>query len=305
MSGRIVVIGGPTASGKSALALVVARAAGGRVVNADSMQLYRDLPILTARPTADAEDGIAHALYGIWGAQERGSAGRWLSLVAPLLAQDGPLVVVGGTGLYLDALLNGIAPVPHIPPAVRAEVRALPAAQLHPALASEDPRMAARLRPSDPQRLMRALEVMRATGRSLAAWQADPRARMDLGDVPPFGLALLPPRAELHQRIEHRLDRMLAAGALTELQAFLDDPATAGSPLRKAVAVPELASCLSGAIDRDQARAAATAATRRYAKRQLTYLRHRLPAFQPIHGFGDDPDVQQQVLALLDRRPRG
>ncbi|WP_157505547.1 tRNA (adenosine(37)-N6)-dimethylallyltransferase MiaA [Geminicoccus roseus] len=296
MNRPVIVIGGPTASGKSALAMAAASALGGIVVNADSMQLYRDLPVLTARPVPAEEAAVPHALYGIWDAAEQGSAGRWLALLEPLLKRDVPLVLVGGTGLYLDALLHGIAPVPVIRPEIREEVRALPPDDLHPLLAREDPEMAARLRPSDPQRLMRALEVVRSTGRSLSFWQDQPRVRPDLGPLAPLGIALVPPRAALVARIERRLAAMAAAGAFDELASFRARPGTERSPLLKAVGVPELARHLDGLADADTALADAAIATRRYAKRQVTFLRHRLSQLQPIAGFGDDPAVREAVL---------
>jgi tRNA dimethylallyltransferase len=297
MSRPVIVIGGPTASGKSALAMELAQALGGIVVNADSMQLYRDLPVLTARPSALDEHTVPHALYGIWPAAEQGSARRWLALVEPLLRRDVPLVLVGGTGLYLDALLNGIAAVPDIAPSIRAEVRALDPAGLHRILAAEDPAMAARLHPCDPQRLMRALEVIRATGRSLLDWQADPRFRLDLGPGPLLGLALLPPRAPLVARIERRLSAMVGQGGLDELRDFLADPAHAAAPLLKAVGVPELAAHLTDGVPLDMALAQAAIATRRYAKRQVTFLRHRLSQLQPFCGFGDDPAMRAAIRA--------
>ncbi|WP_191059699.1 tRNA (adenosine(37)-N6)-dimethylallyltransferase MiaA [Geminicoccus harenae] len=305
MKRPVIVIGGPTASGKSALAIRLAQALDGIVVNADSMQLYRDLPILTARPSPADERLVPHALYGIWGALEVGSAGRWLALLADLLAREPhtPLVITGGTGLYLEALLHGIAPVPDIPKDIRAKVRSLPPETLHRILSEEDTAMADRLRPTDPQRLMRALEVRRATGRSLLAWQADPPARIDLG-VEPEGVALLPARDELVARIGRRLEQMLAAGALDELAAFLAEPAHAGSPLLKAVGVPELARAVTEAVPSAEALAAAAIATRQYAKRQVTFLRHRLKALQPCAGFGDDLSVQEAVCARILSRLR-
>jgi tRNA dimethylallyltransferase len=305
MKRPVIVIGGPTASGKSALAVRLAQALDGMVVNADSMQLYRDLPILTARPSPAEERLAPHALYGIWNAPEVGSAGRWLGLLADLLKRepDAPLIITGGTGLYLEALLHGIVPVPDIPADIRAEVRSLPLVALHRILSEEDPAMADRLRPTDPQRLMRALEVRRATGRSLLAWQADPPARLDLG-VEPAGVALLPARDELLGRIGRRLAQMLAAGALDELATFLAEPAHAGSPLLKAVGVPEFTRCITDSVPPAEALAAAAIATRQYAKRQVTFLRHRLKALQPCAGFGDDPPVQEAVCARILSRLR-
>ncbi|HWL66955.1 MAG TPA: tRNA (adenosine(37)-N6)-dimethylallyltransferase MiaA [Geminicoccus sp.] len=305
MKRPVIVIGGPTASGKSALAIRLAQALGGTVVNADSMQLYRDLPILTARPSPADERLAPHALYGIWNPLETGSAGRWLGLLADLLERepDAPLVITGGTGLYLEALLHGIAAVPDIPADIRAEVRSLPPAALHRILSEEDPAMAVRLRSTDPQRLMRALEVRRATGRSLLAWHADPPARIDIG-VEPEGVALLPARDELVARIGRRLDQMLAAGALDELAAFLAEPAHADSPLLKAVGVPEFARCITDVVPPAEALAAAVISTRQYAKRQVTFLRHRLRALQPCAGFGDDLAVQEAVSARILSRFR-
>lgn len=303
MSRRVVVIGGPTASGKSALAMAVARRLDGLVVNADSMQCHRDLPILTARPSAADEAAVPHRLYGWLAAGEQGTAGRWLERLRTLLQQDErSLVIVGGTGLYLDALLNGIAAIPPIRPDIRAEVRRLgarlPPAELHALLATEDAGAAETVRPSDPQRLMRALEVIRSTGRSLRAWQAAPVTRLDLPS-PPVGIALLPPRAALVERIERRLELMLAAGALDELRDFLVEPGHAGSPLLKAVGVPELRAHLVERVPLPEAAMAAVIATRRYAKRQSTFLRHRLPMLQPLAAFGDDPRTGEAVLARL------
>ena len=301
MSRLLVVIGGPTASGKSALAVRLARAIGASVVNADSMQLYGELPTLTARPTESEEQGVRHQLYGIWDTWIQGSAGAWLELVRQVLDEDRqqPLVIVGGTGLYLNALLHGIAPVPDIDAAIRQEVRALPAPSLHSLLEEEDPALAAVLRPSDPQRLMRGLEVIRSTGRSLLAWQADEPYRIELGTMAPLGLALFPPRAALVARIERRLDGMVKAGALDELAAFLAEPANLTSPLCKAVAVPELATHLAGDAGLDEAMAAAAISTRRYAKRQVTFLRHRLHRLEPLAGFGDELEIQEEVARRL------
>ena len=255
MSG-LLVLGGPTASGKSALALRLALALDGVLVNADSMQLYRELPLLTARPTPADEARVPHRLYGVLGAAEPASVGRWLELAGRCdrgRQRAGRLpIVVGGTGLYLSALLRGLAPVPPVPAAVRAEARALfdrlGAPGFHAELARRDPVMAARLRPSDRQRLLRAFEVLAATGRSLADWQAQPRFRLRL-PAPVVGLALLPPRAELHAP-----DRTPAAGDDRGGRARGAGGAAARLrqcrlPLLKAVAVPELCAHLDGRLD--------------------------------------------------------
>jgi tRNA dimethylallyltransferase len=301
----IVVIGGPTASGKSALALHLAEALNGVLINADSRQLYRDLPLLTARPGPAEEARAPHLLFGILAADQPASAGRWLELAGAAIAEAtdaGRLpIVVGGTGLYLSALLRGLAPVPAVPAAIRAEAEArferLGGPGLHAELERRDPVMATRLRPGDRQRLIRAFEVLAATGRSLADWQARPRLRVPL-PAPVVGVALLPPRALLQARIERRLQAMLEAGALEELRALRLAHAHADLPLLKSVAVPELLAHLEGRLDLAGARARAVIRTRQYAKRQVTWLRHQLPELEPLRGFGDDP----AILAELPRR---
>ncbi|MEM9494034.1 MAG: tRNA (adenosine(37)-N6)-dimethylallyltransferase MiaA, partial [Myxococcota bacterium] len=242
-----IVIGGPTASGKSALTLELAQATGGMIINADSMQLYRELRILTARPSPADEARVPHRLYGVLSADQPGSAGKWLQLAEVALREAAerrrPAIVVGGTGLYLSALLNGLAEIPPVPPAFRAQAHEvydeLGGPGLHAALAERDPAMAARLAPHDRQRLIRAYEVVSATGRSLAVWQAMPPLRLALPE-PVTGLALMPPRADVYARIEHRLDRMIAAGALDELRGLQGLGLPPQLPLLKAVAVREL-----------------------------------------------------------------
>ncbi len=307
MSG-LIVIGGPSASGKSALALRLAEALGGVIINADSMQLYRELPLLTARPSPADEARLPHRLFGVLGAADPASVGRWLELagaaIAASAAADRLPIVVGGTGLYLSALLRGLAPVPPVPAAARAEAEAmferLGGAGLHALLMRRDPVMAARLRPSDRQRLIRAFEVVSATGRSLADWQAEPRFKLSLPQ-PVAGFALLPPRADLHLRIERRLQAMIAAGALAELRALRHAHPEPDLPLLKAVAVPELCAHLDGCLDLATALARAGVRTRQYAKRQATWLRHQLPELEPLQGFGDEPLVLPDLQRLKRR----
>jgi tRNA dimethylallyltransferase len=293
MTGTIV-IGGPTASGKSTLAMHLALALGGVIINADSMQLYRELRILTARPSAEDEARVAHRLYGVLSADQPGSAGRWLTLAQAAIdearAERRPAIVVGGTGLYLHALLHGLAAVPPVPAETRAAAcalyRKLGGPGLHAALQARDPVMAARLQPHDRQRLIRAFEVVSATGRSLAAWQADPPSRVVLPE-PVVGLALLPPRAEVYARIGRRLEAMVGAGALDELSALRNLRPAPDLPLLRAVAVRELLAHLEGQLDLQEALARATVQTRRYAKRQFTWLRHQLPELTAVPAFGD------------------
>lgn len=281
---KVVIVAGPTASGKSALALFVAEAFGGVVVNADSMQIYDALRILTARPSAEDEARVPHRLYGQLPPTELCSAGHWCALAAAACEEawrDGRLpVVVGGTGLYLRTLMHGLSPVPEVPEAVRQETRARFAAlgnrAFHAALADIDPMMAERLHPSNSQRLMRAWEVLAATGRSLADWQAEP-------PQPPlpaqfFTLTVMPPRERLYAQCDGRFAGMVERGALAEVRALLDlhiDPAL---PVSRALGFAELAACLRGEMALETAVAAAQQATRRYAKRQMTWFRHQLVA---------------------------
>ena len=285
----VVIVTGPTASGKSALALAAARALGGVIVNADAMQVYRELAILTARPGPADLAAAPHRLYGLLPGVEACSAGQWRDLalaeIAEAHASGGLPILVGGTGLYLRALACGLAPLPPIPEAPREAARArhrqLGGPAFHAELADRDPAMAARLRPGDSQRLIRAWEVLEATGRSLADWQAADRDRKGEG---PDGAAyrflrlhVLPPRAELYDACDARFRRMLEAGALDEVRTLLAlglDPAL---PVMKALGVPELAAHLRGALDLEAAILQVQQATRRYVKRQMTWLRTQAP----------------------------
>ena len=279
----VLVLTGPTACGKSGAALAVARAWDGVVVNADSMQVYRDLRLLTARPAPAEEATVPHRLYGILPAAEPCSAERWRHWarveVAAAHAAGRLPILVGGTGLYLRAFLRGLAPVPDIPGEIRASVRALQgeggAPALRRTLAAEDPAMAARLNPDDQQRQARALEVVRATGRSLDAWQREavPASR----DYDVLTLAALPPRRPLYAKIDRRLAQMVEQGALDEVQELLDQDLDPRIPAMKAVGVPQLAGYLRGEVAFADALARAQRATRQYAKRQLTWLRHQTP----------------------------
>lgn len=279
----VVVIAGPTASGKSALASAVAEAFAGTVINADSLQVYRELRILTARPDPAAEARLPHRLYGLLPAAERCSAGRWAGLAAAAIdeaAAAGRLpILVGGTGLYLRALLDGLAPIPALPAAALAAAAArladLGPAGLHAELARRDPATAARLRPSDPQRIARAWAVLTTTGRPLAAWQATAPAPPLLLDA--LVLRLDPERAQLYEACERRFLAMLAAGALEEARTLAALGLDPGLPAMKAVGVRELLAHLAGEVTLAAATSAAQQATRRYAKRQLTWFRHQLP----------------------------
>jgi tRNA dimethylallyltransferase len=282
--GRMIVIGGPTASGKSALALAFAEQFDGVVINADSMQVYRALTILTARPGPAAQARVPHALYGMLEAEESCSAGRWAELASAEIAAARSAaklpIVVGGTGLYLRALLSGLAAIPPIPPTLREAVRQLAleggAAALRARLEASDPVMAARLRPGDTQRLARALEVIEATGRSMAAWQADAKAAT--GPAAPLHIVILEPsRAALRAACDARFESMIAAGAIAEVAALQARSLSPAAPILKALGVRELSAHLAGQRSLPEAVAAAKAASRRYAKRQQTWFRHQLP----------------------------
>ncbi len=302
-----ILIGGSTASGKSALALALAERTGGVIVNADSVQLYRDLPILTARPGPADLAAAEHRLYGILEAHEASSVAGWLAMVEPLLqdieASGRPALVTGGTGLYFKALLEGLPAMPDIPPGLRLELRqrTVASAELHAELCRLDPDLARRLEPGDRQRILRGLEVVRATGRPLSAWQSDPRRRPTLPQ-PVAGLALLPPAGIVDPRIAHRLDVMLEAGLLAELEAFRNGIGRAPTLLGKADGVAELGAYLDGSWTLEAAKAATIRKVRRYAKRQRTFFRGQLArALRPLDGVADAGAVAPLADQLLAR----
>ena len=277
-----LLITGPTASGKSRLAIAVAEEFRGTVINADSMQIYRDLAVLTARPGVAELARVPHRLFGVLDAAELCSAARWLALAEAEIeaaAHDRRLpVVVGGTGLYLKALLRGLAPVPEIPADVRRAARTLHkeigGEKYHAALAERDPEAAARLNPGDTQRLIRAYEVVAATGRSLMEWQ---RAQARTTRPRVGAVVLLPPRETLYAAIEARFAQMATAGALEEVRTILARKLSSDLPALKAVGLRELAGYLSGETVLEAAIGEAQQASRRYAKRQMTWLRTQLP----------------------------
>ncbi|MDP6873836.1 MAG: tRNA (adenosine(37)-N6)-dimethylallyltransferase MiaA [Alphaproteobacteria bacterium] len=284
-----ILIAGPTASGKSSLALSLARALDGVIINADSMQVYRELRVLTARPSAAEEAAAPHRLYGIVSAAEPFSAGRWLDLAlaeAALARQAAQVpIIVGGTGLYFQALTEGMAEIPDISAQARAEAREkleqLGSAGLHAVLGEIDPVMAERLKPTDPQRIVRAYEVILSTGTSLAEWQRRP-ASTPILPQPWRGFVLNWPRAELYSRCEQRLAAMLDQGALDEVAALAAMDLDPALPAMKALGVPELIRLSRGEIGREEALAAAQQATRRYAKRQMTWFRNKMCAWNSL-----------------------
>jgi tRNA dimethylallyltransferase len=284
-----VFIAGPTASGKSALALELAQKAGGIVINADSMQVYRDLRIITARPTGQEEALVPHRLYGHVDAAVNFSAGAFVADAAKILAearaQNRVTVFVGGSGLYFKALTRGLSAVPPIPPEIREGVRARlerdGVEALHAELARRDPASAERLKPRDRTRIARALEVIEATGRSLGDWHREGLPPL----LPPgqfHALFLAPEREALYARIDARFDAMLKAGALEEVAALAARKLDSLLPAMKAHGVPALIRHVEGEITLAEAAAIGRADTRHYAKRQFTWFRHQLPDFEWI-----------------------
>jgi tRNA dimethylallyltransferase len=300
---KVALIAGPTASGKSALALAIAARHNGVVINADSAQVYADLRILTARPSAEEEASAPHCLFGhVDAADATYSAARWAAeatrAIGATLAEGRLPILVGGTGLYVRTLLDGIAPVPAIDPALREQIRALPVADAHAALALLDPPAAARLNAADTTRVARALEVVRGTGRTLADWQTERVGGIgDRLDV--RALILIPDRDWLNARIDQRFAEM-AETSRSEVAALLartDIPQDAS--IRRAIGVPEIAALVRGETSKTEAIAAGSLATRRYAKRQYTWLRHQPPAAWTRTDALDFPTRLQQFETIL------
>ncbi len=287
MSGRkAILIAGPTAGGKSAFALRLAERHDGVVINADSMAVYRDLSVLTGRPVKADLVRVSHGLYGHRDGAEPYSVGHWLVEAETEIRRawaDGALpIVVGGTGLYFKALTQGLSHIPPVPPdlrmRIRAEAEGLAPDVLHARLAARDPATAALVRPTDPQRILRAWEILEATGRPLSSFQALRTAPLlPMGDV--LALVLSPDREELRRRIDERFDRMMAGGALDEVEALERRRLSPALPVMRALGVPPLLAHLSHALSLDAAVARSKTETRAYAKRQVTFARHQLPGF--------------------------
>ena len=280
---RAILIAGPTASGKSSLALRLAEQVGGVVINADSMQVYRELRILTARPAAEEEARAPHTLYGFVSGAEAFSAGRYAldatTAIADARAAGRVPIIVGGTGLYFKVLLEGLSPVPAPDPQVRAywreRARTQPASELHALLASRDAETAARLMPTDTQRIVRALEVLESTGRSLADWQRQPGQPI-LTEADTVRLVVIPEREAMMLAIEERFDAMLRAGALEEVATLFALGLSRELPVMRSLGVAPLAAHLGGRLSIAEAATQAKAETRQYAKRQLTWLRRNM-----------------------------
>jgi len=299
---RLALIAGPTASGKSAVALALAERVGGVVINADASQVYADLAVLSARPSTEEMARAPHRLFGHIDGAEACSAARWAQDAKAEIAaarQAGLLpILVGGTGLYIRTLLDGIAPVPEIDPDIRAQVRGLPVAESYAALLREDPESAARLAPADTARVARALEVIRSTGRGIGAWRAEKRGGIG-GQIALSAVVLLPPRDWLFARCDARFAAMLEQGAVEEVEALLARGLSPELPVMRAIGVREIAAWIGGETGREDMVERATTATRQYAKRQYTWFSHQPPAqWLRMTETLDNDEIEQLAIKL-------
>jgi tRNA dimethylallyltransferase len=297
----LVVIAGPTASGKSALALALAQRTSGVIVNADSAQLYRDLPILSAAPSPDDRARAEHRLYGVRDGALPCSAADWAALaraeIADVHGGGRTPILVGGTGLYLRTLLDGIAPVPAIDPAIRARVREVRVEDNRARLEALDPEAATRLEPGDAARTARALEVVLSTGRTIGHWHQQREGGI-AGEVELRPLILLPPRDWLYARCDERFAAMIERDAVAEVEALLARGLDPDLPVMRGIGVREIAACLAGKATLDETVAAGQQATRRYAKRQYTWFAHQPPEEWP--RFTDIPmPVRAELVEAL------
>jgi len=308
MSKTPILIAGPTASGKSALALHLARGLGGAIINTDSMQIYSGLEVLTAAPDAAERAAAPHFLYGALDPSQRCSVGRWARMaveaLADVRARGLTPIFVGGTGLYFRSLTEGLSAIPPVPAEIRARAEDLLKTQGNEGLlahvAARDPETARGLRPTDTQRVQRAWEVLEATGRGLAAWQAEAGAPVLSG--PAIRIALEPPRDWLYARCDARFDQMLGQGALDEVAALMNRGLDPTLPAMKALGVRELADHLAGHLTLAEASERAKMLTRRYAKRQMTWMRNQMTDWPRLDPSRDDALVQGD--ALVDRAVR-
>lgn len=290
-----MLIAGPTAGGKSALAVKIAQALGGWVINADSMQVYAELSILTARPSAELETAIPHRLYGGISGQERFSVGDWLNMAKTEInaawSAGAVPVVVGGTGLYFEALTKGLAEIPEVPQHLREKWRRFGADQpletLLAELEARDPEMARRLNSGDPQRILRALEVIDATGRSLADWQRDTDGPRLLEGADLSCVVLAPERQALYSRTDARAGAMIDKGALGEVEALLAKNFADTAPVMKAIGVRELGAHLEAGLPLDDAIIQMQTRTRHYAKRQFTWIRGRMADWIQVRSVSE------------------
>lgn len=301
MKNKVVVIGGPTASGKSATAMDVAEEFDGVIINADSMQIYSGLRIVTARPSEEDEARVPHRLYGVMDPSETCSAGYWekrcIAEIEKVWAEGKLAVVTGGTGLYIKTLVEGISQLPPIPEDIRETIRQRAevegVAVLYEELLDKDPEMAGRLKPADRQRICRALEVLQATGKSLAVLQREikPEPALRAGFATHV---IMPPRDILYQRCDSRFDVMLEEGAIEEVRAFASLNLDPSLPAMKALGVPELLALVRGECSLEEARALAQQQTRRFAKRQCTWFRNQIKQVE-IHSAQYSESLRDEI----------
>jgi tRNA dimethylallyltransferase len=300
-----ILIAGPTASGKSALAVALAEHFGGTVINADSMQVYRELKILSARPTPEDEARVHHALYGFVPASDAYSTGRFVKDAERVLedakAKGRRPIFVGGTGLYFKALLEGLSPIPEIDPHVRAHWRAQAEragpGELYIHLTLRDPEMASRLNPGDSQRIVRALEVLESSGTSLAVWQTKP-GRPLIDESTAVKLLVRPPRADLYIRADQRFDAMMAAGALDEARAIAALGLDANLPAMRALGVAPLIRAARGEVPVADAVAQSKADTNHYIKRQETWLKRHMITWKGVYTK-EKKSISDEVIAFI------
>lgn len=301
---RAILIAGPTASGKSALGLAVAQRYGGEIVNADSMQVYRALRVLTARPSAGDEQVVPHHLYGVLEGDEACSAGKWsrmaLEIIRGIEARGRVPVILGGTGLYFRALTEGLSPIPPVPDDVRQAVRAEVAEagdNAHALLVEADPDLAAVIRPTDKQRIARGIEVARGTPKPLSQWHKEPPNPLLTGNLAKIVLA--PDRDWLRARCDKRFELMLEQGALDEVRALAGEGLDASLPLMKALGLRPLADYVSGKIELSEAIAKGQAETRAYAKRQETWFRTQMIAWNRFSAQ-DSERLKAEIFSFID-----
>jgi tRNA dimethylallyltransferase len=299
----VALIAGPTASGKSMLALALAERTGGVIVNADSAQIYRDLPILSAAPSAEERAGAEHRLYAIRDGAEPCSAADWAELakaeITDIHASGRLPILVGGTGLYLRTLIEGIAPVPPIETSVRERVREQTVDQNRAELETLDPEGAARLHPADTSRIARTLEVLLSTGRTLTYWQSQRQGGM-ADEIRLKPVVLLPPRDWLYERCNARFGKMIEAGAVEEVSSLLTRELKPSLPVMRAIGVREIAAFLVGAIDREEMIRRGQQATRNYAKRQYTWFARQPPVEWPRFPAPLGDGTMAEALALIE-----
>ena len=294
---KVIIIYGATASGKSDLALKIAEKMQGTIINADSMQVYNDLQILTARPDLSKTD-VPHKLYGFLNGSQECSAGIYAKQASDIIKKVSNPIVVGGTGLYIESLTKGLSPIPEVSPTIKNKYRSLEitSPELHNILAAKDNLMAKKLMPNDRQRIIRALEVLETTGKSLLFWQQEPLQKMLEADF--FNIFVSPSRSELYNKCNLRFDEMIKLGAIDEVKQLLAKNYNTAAPIMKALGVKEISLYLKGDLTLENAAELAKTATRQYAKRQITWFKNRFKADLIVNPL--DNLEKKQLFASLN-----